>query len=203
MIKVYYFGPTRSRRVLWTLEELGVPYEAVRVDYPPREKEPGYLSINPVGTLPTLVDGPVQVTESMAICQYIAHKHGEGKLTVGPDAQNYADYLQFVSYGEAMLTQPLGIVVRYEIRAPESRRFPQVAQDARDLFKLRLEAVRLALCDREYLAGDHLTLADISVGYALGLAHLIGVSDLMSNEVLRYHERLASRAPYQRATALI
>jgi glutathione S-transferase len=201
-MKVYYFGPTRSRRVLWTLEELGVPYEAVRIDYPPREKEPSYLSINPVGTLPALVDGPVQVTESMAICQYVAQKHGEGKLTVSADAKYYADYLQFISYGEAMLTQPLGLVVRYEIRAPENRRFPQVAQDAREIFKLRLEAVRLAVRDREYIAGDQLTLADISVGYALGLAHFIGAADLMPTEVQRYHERLSSRAAYQRAAAL-
>ena len=202
MLTLYHSGPTRSRRALWTLEELGLAYRGVAVQYPPRLAEPAYLEVNPVGVLPTLLDGTTRITESTAICQYLATRDGPTGLAVAPGEAGYADYLQFISYGEAMLTQPLGLMVRYGLMADETRKLPVLVEDAEAIFALRLGALDEALADRAFLAADRLTIADISVMYALKLGELLQVSGLYSERVAGYAERLAARPAFQRAYAV-
>ena len=69
-MKLYHCADARSLRVLWTLEEMGLDYELVNMPCPPRSAYPGYLDINPLGTVPTLVDGALTMTESTGICHY-------------------------------------------------------------------------------------------------------------------------------------
>lgn len=192
MIKVYAAGGTRSRRVLWALEEVGVPYEVATVKFPPRLLEPEYLVINPTGVLPAITDGDVVLIESLAICDYISRKHG-GSLTLAADETGYDDYQQLVFYGEATLAPPLGWARRFG-------KYPDALSDARETFSQRLTYLQHKLADgRAYLAAERLTLADISVGYALGLASLVGVSDLIPPDVAAYEARLKARPAYQRA----
>src|SRR6202012_77886 len=80
MATVYHAQNTRSMRVLWLLEELGVKAEIRSLPFPPSKLQPDYLSVNPTGTVPTLVDGSVRLTESMAICEYLAAKHNSPML---------------------------------------------------------------------------------------------------------------------------
>jgi glutathione S-transferase len=84
MATVYHAPNTRSMRVLWLLEELGVKAEIKSLPFPPSKLQPDYLSVNPTGTVPTLVDGSVRLTESMAICEYLATRYNS-PLIVGPD----------------------------------------------------------------------------------------------------------------------
>lgn len=200
MISVYYSGQARSRRVFWAAEELGVAYETKLVTIPTAVHNPEYLEIHPGGNLPTMLDGDVQMVESMAICQYLDARYGGGRLSVASDSRYFPDFLQFIHFGEAGLSQPMGIVIRYERREPEERRLPQAVEDARLQFRARIKIVERALADgRRHLAGDF-SLADISVGWALSLADRVGERDLPAN-VAAYVERLKARPAYQRAHA--
>ena len=82
MIKLYHCMSARSFRALWMLEELGLPYELVMLPFPPRALAPGYLDDNPLGTIPLLIDGATRMTESAAICQYLAARDGGFTLKV-------------------------------------------------------------------------------------------------------------------------
>ena len=74
MIKVYASGAARSRRVLWALEEAGLPYEVVTVAFPPRLREPQYVEVNPAAAVPAIRDGEMFLIESLAICEYLARR---------------------------------------------------------------------------------------------------------------------------------
>ena len=199
MIELYHADGTRSLRVLWVLEELGLKYTLKTMKFPPRINNPEYLDISPSGSLPALVDGSVTMTESMAICVYLDQTYGYGSLSVRPEEDGYADYLQHCFYGEASLASPVGSMTFYKIIAPEAKRLPQAVDDARLTFSHRLEPVRRALVKGPFMAAGRFTLADVSVAYALGLAKRIGEADAMPAEVKDYAARLATRPAYRRA----
>ena len=95
LITLHHLEKSQSIRILWLLEELGVPYELKLLPFPPRALSPSYLEINPLGTIPFFVDGQAQMTESAAIVQYLAVKHG-GPLAVAPDDPAYGDWLNWL-----------------------------------------------------------------------------------------------------------
>jgi hypothetical protein len=101
---LYHCADARSFRVLWMLEELELDYELKLLPFPPRLLEPGFLEINPLGTIPFYQEGAVRMTESPAIVQYLAARHGGGRLEIGRDEPGFGDYLNALSYGEATLT---------------------------------------------------------------------------------------------------
>ena len=142
----------RSFRALWMLEELGLPYELRMLPFPPRVLQKTYLDINPLGTIPLLLDGPSRLTESAAICQYLAVKHSPRALNVEPDEPGFADYLNFLHFGEATLTFPQTLVLRYTHFEPPERRQPQVAADYIRWFLARLRTVPRRLSGRSLLA---------------------------------------------------
>ncbi len=193
---------TRSVRVLWVLEEMGVAHTLHPVLFPPRVRQPEFLQVNPLGSLPAFAHGEARMTESMAICEYVAGVYGPTSLAVDPDEPGFADYRQFCWYGEAALTQPLGSIFRYGRLEQPERRSPQVVEDARQTFARRLEPVSRALEEGEYLAAGRFTLADVSVGYALGFAAFLGQADSFSAEIEAYRGRLAARPAYRRAYAM-
>jgi glutathione S-transferase len=196
MIKVYAARGTRSLRVLWTLEELAAPYEVVALTFPPRLHHPEFLAISPAGGLPAIQDGETTLIESLAIGEYLCRKFG-GDLVAAPDEPGYADYLQLLHFGEATLAPPLAWARRF------GPRLDAALAEGRAAFALRLAVVERALADgREFLAAGRLTLADISVGYTLGLSELSGLHDLLPPTVVAYEARLKARPAYQRAAAL-
>lgn len=129
MITLHHCLSARSFRPLWMLEELGLPYDLRILPFPPRVQSPSYLEVNPLGTVPTLVDGTHRMTESAAICQYLAARHSPGNLDVGVDEADYADYLNYLHFGEATLTFPQTLVLRYRHFEIPDRQQPQVADD--------------------------------------------------------------------------
>ncbi len=196
MINIYGGGGARSRRVIWTCEEIGAAYEVVTMTMPTRVHHPEFLDLSPAGALPAIEDGDVRMIESLAICEYIARKHGSDLIPT-PDEAGYTDYLQYLVFGESTLAPPLTWVRRF---GPE---FPKAAELGREAFAQRLAVISRALADgRRYLAGERLTLADISVGYTLGLARLFEVGDVIPPDVAAYEDRLKARPPYQRAYAV-
>ncbi|WP_309643028.1 glutathione S-transferase family protein [Phenylobacterium sp.] len=200
MPTLYHCADARSFRALWALEELGVPYELKLLPFPPRVLAPEYLAENPLGTIPLLVDGATRMTESSAIVQYLAVKHG-GPLLVTPDDPAYGAWLNWLYLGEATLTFPQTLVLRYTRLEPKERRNPQVAEDYGRRFMARLRAVDTMLQHADHLCAERFTAADISVGYALLLAETLGLHERFSPAVAAYWARLQDREGFQRAKA--
>lgn len=203
MLTLYHCADARSFRCLWALEELGLSYELRLLPFPPRRLEPDYLEVNPLGTVPLLVDGDVRLTESAAIAQYLATKAGPTPLSVEPGEPDYGAWLNWLHHGEATLTFPQTLVLRYRVFEPAERRLPQVADDYALWYQKRLEAgVARALGDgREWLCAGRFTAADISVGYALLLAAKLRLADAFPPAVADYWARCQAREGFRRSRA--
>jgi glutathione S-transferase len=204
-LTLYHCRNARSLRPLWMLEELGLDYELHVLPFPPRVLQKEYLAINPLGTVPCFFDGDLRMTESPAICHYLAEKYaaarGKPDLHVTPAEPDYGHYLNWLYFSDATLTFPQTIVLRYsQLESPE-RRLPQAAEDYRRWFHGRLRAVDAIVKEQAYLVADRFTAADIAVGYALYLAASIGIDQEFPPAVRAYLDRLTAREAFQRANA--
>jgi glutathione S-transferase len=199
VIVLHHAADTRSFRALWALEEAGLPYRLRMLPFPPREQAPHYLEDNLLGTVPLLVDGHVRMTESAAICQYVATRDGQSPLAVEAVEADYGAWLNWLHFGEATLTFPQAVSFRYRRLEPPERRQPQVAEDYARWFGARLRAVTATVANREWLCADRFTMADVSVGYALHFADLIGLSGRFNPDLRAYLDRLVARPAFLRA----
>jgi glutathione S-transferase len=199
MIQLYHCAAARSFRPLWTMEELGLSYELKMLPFPPRVFAKDYLAINPLGTIPLLVDGDTRMTESAAIAQYLVTRYGPTPLAVAVDEPAYGAFLNWLHFGEATLTFPQTLVLRYSRLEPEERRNPQVAADYSKWFFGRLRIIESITAESEFICAQRFTAADISVGYALLLAERIGLSVQFGPAVAAYWQRLKTRDGYLRA----
>ncbi len=202
MLTLHHCLSARSFRPLWALEELGLPYELKVWPFPPRVRAREFLALNPLGTVPALIDGPLHLTESAAICQYLAALHSPGGLDVERTEPEFGLYLNYLHFGEATLTFPQTLVLRYGRFEPLERRQPQVAQDYEKWFLARLRPLEAHLSGREHLCAGRFTAADISVGYALLLATHLNLDSRFTPALQAYWLRLQLRPAYQRALAV-
>ncbi|MDR3512921.1 MAG: glutathione S-transferase family protein [Caulobacteraceae bacterium] len=202
MITLYHCSDARSFRPLWTLEELGLGYELKMLPFPPRVLSRDYLKVNPLGTIPAFFDGETRMTESAAIVEYLIARHGEARLGVGKEDPAFGAYLNWLHFGEATLTFPQTLVLRYTRLEPAERRQPQVAEDYAKWFLSRLRAVDAVVGEAPFLLGERFTGADISVGYALLLAQTLGLADRFAEPTAAYWARLQAREGFQRAKAV-
>ncbi len=198
-LTLYHCLRARSMRPLWTLEEMGLEYELVAMEFPPRYLHKEYLEINPLGTVPALVDGDVTMTESAGICQYLVDKYGPTDLAVAPDEHDYGLYLNWLHRSDATLTFPQTLVLRYTRLEPEEKRNPQVANDYRKWFLHRMRSVEAALEDREYLCADRFTIADIAIVYCVVLADSLDIEEVFTPNVKRYWDMITERPAYLRS----
>ena len=201
LITLHHCVSARSFRVLWMLEELGLPYRLQMLPFPPRSHAREFLQTNPLGTVPAFFAGPVRMTESVAICQYLATRSAPTPLNVEPHEPAFASYLQWLHFGEATLTFPQTLVLRYERFELPERRQPQVATDYRRWFLARLRTLEPLLAEEPYLCAGRFTAADVSVGYALMLAGHLGMATQFTPSVARYDQMLRERPAFQRALA--
>ena len=206
MVTVYSAPNTRAIRVIWVLEEIGAKAEIKSMPYPPRQHAPDYFAVNPTGMVPLLIDGEVRLSESMAICDYLATKHGS-PLIVPPNDPERPQFLQWLWYGESTLMTPLSRlnIVRQVERQFERKGAPEVdaiIAGARDHVAARLEMLEQRLEGRDFLVAGRLTLADISVSYPLHLVGMLGVDNLLGPRSVAYRERLRARPAHQRAIAI-
>jgi glutathione S-transferase len=201
MITLYHCAAARSFRPLWTLEELGLPYELKMLPFPPRVLAKEYLGLNPLGTIPLLIDGDTRMTESAAIAHYLVARYGPTALAVGTEEPDFGAFLNWLHFGEATLTFPQTLVLRYTQLEPEERRNPQVAADYSKWFFGRLRGLEAAVATSDTVCAGRFTAADISVGYALLLARDIGLSGNFTPGVAAYWQRLQARDGFRRAVA--
>ncbi|WP_349741816.1 glutathione S-transferase family protein [Roseateles cavernae] len=202
MLTLYHCLSARSFRPLWALEELGLNYQLIVLPFPPRVHDKAYLALNPLGTVPLLLDGETRMTESAAICQYLAARHDPGGLDVGMAEADYGAYLNWLHFGEATLTFPQTLLLRYRFFEPAERRQPQVAEDYARWFLARLRTLEPRLAAQDWLCAGRFTAADISVGYALLLASHLGLDAQFTPAVAAYWARLQQRDGWRRALAV-
>jgi glutathione S-transferase len=193
---LYHCFNARSFRPLWALEELGLAYELKMLPFPPRALARDYLQVNPLGTIPCFIDGETRMTESAAICQYLADRHGLGTLGVGPEEPAYGAYLNGLHFGEATLTFPQTLVLRYRRFEPD--RAVQAADDYARWFLARVRAVQAAL-GQDFICAGRFTAADISVAYAFMLAEQVGLHDDLIPEAKAYWARMKARPGFAKA----
>jgi len=201
VITLYHCADARSFRPLWTLEELGLDYELKMLPFPPRMLAKEYLHINPLGTIPALVEGETLMTESAAMIEYLIARHGPGEIGVSVDDPQFGSYLNWLHHGEATLTFPQTLVLRYTRLEPPERRIPQAADDYARWFIARLRLADAAVTKTTWLLGERFTGADIAVGYALLLATSLGLDARFTPPITAYWARLQERDGFQRAKA--
>jgi glutathione S-transferase len=199
MITIFGGWPTRSQRVLWLLEEMGVAYDFRPVDIRNRAADSEFQALNPAGFLPVLRDGDLTMVESIAIMEYLMERYGPTELAVSADDANFGPYQQFLHLGEAGLASFLNIVVANRFLAPENERDNWGARIAVNMFFNRLSLVSTRLASFAHLAGERFTAADISVTYALELGARLGLRDRYEPVVIDYMDRLSARGNYRRA----
>jgi glutathione S-transferase/3-isopropylmalate dehydratase len=193
------FGEGRGFRVVWLLEEMGLPYRLRGVDLLAGvENDAEFLALNPAGFIPALRDGDVEMVESIAIMEYLLGRYGPTALAPGPRDAAFPAYQQFLHLGEAGLAASLYFVSGARNIAPESERDNWSARQAMEVFTTRLTLVTRQLSRAPYMAGDVFTAADISVGYALEMARKnVGVA--LGEQERAYMARLRERGGYRRA----
>lgn len=200
MITIYHLGVSQSDRVVWLMEELGLPYRLEWFDRgPDRLAPPEYLALHPAAMAPVIKDGEQVLAESVAILQYIAHRHGGGKLTVAPNADAYADYLYWLQFSNNALC---GFFVERALAEAghDGGTIGKVARRRTDgLFRHMNEH----LATHSYLAGSEFTLADLMSGFAVTTLPKMGFGRIEPfPNIQRYAERLTQRPAWQKAMSI-
>ena len=176
-MKLYEFGPTRSIRARWTLQELDVPFEAVTVNMMTGEhRSPEYLAVNPAGKLPALVDGDLVLTESMAIVTYLAEKYPDKGL-IPANLQERADFHKWIMFTATELEQPLWRIARNTNLYPEDKRQPSDVAMARQDFASMAKVLDDHMNGRAFVVGETATVADFVLAYTLDWANEIMLLD--------------------------
>lgn len=197
-LHLFHCADARSFRALWALEELGLDYDLTLMPFPPRFRFEGYRDVNPLGTVPALIADGALMTESSAIPHFLATRYGPSDLAVAPEEPDYARYLNFLFMGEATLTFPQTIHLRYTRLEPPERRVTQAAEDYAQWFGSRLRNAE-GMMHGEFAAAGRFTMADVSVGYAVMLALSIGLDEQVTPGMAAYLERLSRRDGFRRA----
>ena len=194
---VLYTNPmSRGRIARWMLEEVGAPYRAEVLDYATTMKAPAYLAINPMGKVPALRHGDTVVTETAAICAYLADAFPQARLAPPPGDRLRAPYYRWLFFTAgpleaALSNKALGFVV-----PPERERMVGYGR-----IEHVMSALEAALLQSDYLAGDSFTAADLYVCSHLGFGMMFGTIEKRP-AFERYWQRHSGRPACKRAKAL-
>jgi glutathione S-transferase len=201
MLKLYHSAQSRSTRPRWLLEEIGAPYDLVRVDLSKQEnKTPQYLQIHPHGVVPALVDGDLALMESAAICAYLADKFPAARMAPAVGTPERGRYYQWMFYAMATLEPPVLQVFMHTVRLPEAERSAAAAEEGRKKFAAVAEVIANSIAGRPFLLGEQFSAADVMIGSTLAWSQFLGLLDGQP-ALSEYVQRLTSRPAYQRATA--
>jgi len=203
MITVHHLGISQSERIIWLCEELGLPYELKIYDRDPvtRLAPPEYRALHPMGISPVIYDGDLVLAESGAIIEYILHKYAGGRLTVGPDSPEYANYLFWYHFANATMmpaemTGVIAMMLGASLDGPMAPFLLERSHRAYALFEARLG-------EAPYLAGAEFTAADLINFFALTtLRAFVPPKDLSAFPNIRaYLKRIGDRPAYRAAMA--
>jgi glutathione S-transferase len=201
-MQLYEFAPTRSIRVRWVLQELGVDFEAVTVNLRAGEHcHPEFLKINPAGKLPVLVDDDLVLTESVAIVLYLAEKYPHQGL-LPTDIKQRSQVYRWLLFTATELEQPLWRIARHTALYPEHLRLTAEVSLARQDFTDMIAVMENHMQGHQFIVGDTVTVADFVCAYTLDWANEVGLLEGCP-QLFQYMERMYARpnAPLRIAAA--
>ncbi len=202
MIKVYHAPNTRSVRIVWLLEELGLPYELKTLAFNPKDlQSEEYLAIHPFGQVPSIDEDGLILNESGAITQYILAKYAKGRLEPKAGTPEHARFLYWLHFAEATFMPPLGNIAQHAFIRPEADRIPQLVTESQAKAKKVLSVLDRELAGKPFICGNDFTAADTMLGYNLLLCKMFGLLSDDYPNVVAYFGRLAARPGFQKATA--
>jgi glutathione S-transferase len=212
MIIVHHLNNSRSQRVLWLLEELGVPYEVKRYERDPKTMlaPPSLLAVHPLGKSPVITDGPVTIAESGAIVEYLIERFGGGRMIPPPGTAERRRYLYWLHYAEGSAMPPLLLKLVFDRLASAPMPWP-VSAIARGIaarvksayiapqLKLHLDFMESELARDTWFAGPEFTAADVQMSFPLEAAVARAGLDASRPRLIGFLESIHARPAYQRA----
>lgn len=201
MIKLFGCPNTRSLRAVWALEECGAPYEYVLIDLKAGAgRNSDYLSLNPTGKVPTLIEGDFVLSESAAICTYIGDRHPNSGIVPAAGTRERALYDKWCFYAIGELEQPLWTMAKHRFALPEKHRVPAVIETAQWEFRIAAKALERQIGEGPFILGERFSCADILIAHSLAWAKAYQVPHELE-ALSSYAERCAARPAFARARA--
>lgn len=208
MLKIHHLGLSRSDRIIWLAEELGLPYELVRHQRDPQtfRSPPSLKAVSPMGKAPCIEDGAVTLAESGAIAEYLLERYGNGRLRPRSDAPEYPAYLHWLHAAEATLMLPFLLDMLGTMMQAGSPLL-QVFIDGE--YATVLGYLERTVAAHDYVAGGDFTAADIMVSYDLQLANGSAIPMMKSSApferypaIRAYLARLEARPAFRKTVEL-
>jgi glutathione S-transferase len=212
MVVVHHLNNSRSQRVLWLLEELGVPYEVKRYERDAKTMlaPPELLAVHPLGKSPVIVDGAVTVAESGAIVEYLVDKYGAGRLIPPTGSAQRLRYTYWLHYAEGSAMPPLLLKLVFNRIAANPAPWPisaiarRIASTVQDSFidpnlKRHLDFMEAEMTANAWFAGEEFTAADIQMSFPLEAAASRGGLNASRPKLMAYLDRIHARDAYKRA----
>jgi glutathione S-transferase len=214
MITVHHLNNSRSQRVLWLLEELGVEYEVKRYERDPVTMlaPPSLRAVHPLGKSPVITDGPLTLAESGAIVEYLAERYGDGRMLPPPGTPERLRCIYWLHYAEGSAMPPLlmALIFRRVRESPAPFFVRPVARGIADKvmtafigpqIKLHLDYMEGELGKSTWFAGNECTVADIHMSFPLEAAASRGGLDTSRPRLMDFLRRIHERPAYRRALA--
>jgi glutathione S-transferase len=197
LIEVHHLNNSRSQRVLWLLEELGLPYEIkpYQRDATTSLAPESLKKIHPLGKSPVIRDGDTVVIESGAILEYLVRKHGKGRLAPAESSPDWPRYLQFMHYAEGSAMLPVMLRL-YTSRLGDAGKplEPRITSELDN----HLGYLDSELSGRDWFVGGDLSAADIQLSFVIQAGRLLYGLDKFPN-LARFLDRIHARPAYKRA----
>ena len=212
MITVHHLNNSRSQRVLWLLEELGVPYEVKRYERDAKTMlaPPALLAIHPLGKSPVIVDGTVTVAESGAVVEYLIDRYGAGRLIPAAGTPERLRYTYWLHYAEGSAMPPLLLKLVFDRVANAPAPWPisaiarRIAGTVQNSFigpqlKRHLDYMEAELTAHPWFAGNEFTAADVQMSFPLEAAKSRAGLNASRPRLWDFLERIHAREAYKRA----
>jgi glutathione S-transferase len=212
MIVVHHLNNSRSQRVLWLLEELGLPYEVTRYERDAKTMlaPPSLLAIHPLGKSPVIVDGGVTVAESGAVVEYLIDRYGGGRLIPAVGTPERLRYTYWLHYAEGSAMPPLLLKLVFDRVANAPAPWPisaiarRIAGTVQNSFigpqlKRHLDYMEAELTARPWFAGEEFTAADVQMSFPLEAAASRAGLNAGRPRLIGFLERIHARDAYKRA----
>jgi glutathione S-transferase len=202
MIKLYGVPASRAFRTIWMLEELGVPYQNIPTHFATGDThKPEFLTINPNGHIPALVDGDVVMWESMAINLYLAKKYDNGLQPKTLEAEAHA--IKWSIWTMTEVESFLITVIMNRMLLPKDQRDGNAADAAAEKLAKPFAVLDQELAERKYLLGDTYTVADVNVASVLSMAPVVGIDLAKYPNLKRWLDVCTSRPACTKARSLM
>lgn len=198
MITLYHAPLSRSVRIVWLLEELGLPYELRTAALEPPAPRP-FAQKTPSGKVPTIEDDGIAISESGAILEYVLEKYGNGRLAPRVGSPLRGPFLQWVHFAEATLFPGLGNIAWHTRFKQDAETVASAVGDYRAWTEAGLDALERQLTGRQFVLGAEFSGADVMLGYTLLVAKAFGVLSDGHPAVNAYLARLTERPALRRA----